>query len=107
MKSLIKLLIKIQEIPKEEDNMNTIVLDDGIEYAIVREDVINGTEYTLFTNVNDNSKICFRKTVIEDGEEYYIRLDSDKEFDLVSAHFTKKLLKVIDSQLNLSIESRQ
>lgn len=31
--------------------MNTIVLDDGIEYAIVREDVINGTEYTLFTNV--------------------------------------------------------
>lgn len=52
--------------------MNTIVLDDGIEYAIVREDVINGTEYTLFTNVNDNSKICFRKTVIEDGEEYYI-----------------------------------
>ena len=67
--------------------MNTIVLDDGIEYAIVREDVINGTEYTLFTNVNDNSKICFRKTVIEDGEEYYIGLDSDKEFDLVSAHF--------------------
>jgi hypothetical protein len=51
----------------------------------------------LFTNVNDNSKICFRKTVIEDGEEYYIGLDSDKEFDLVSAHFTKKLLKVIDS----------
>ena len=77
--------------------MNTIVLDDGIEYAIVREDVINGTEYTLFTNVNDNSKICFRKTVIEDGEDYYIGLDSDKEFDLVSAHFTKKLLKVIDS----------
>ena len=65
---------------KEEDNMDTIVLDDGIEYAIVREDVINGTEYTLFANVNDNSKICFRKTVIEDGEEYYIGLDSDKEF---------------------------
>ncbi len=81
---------------KEEDNMDTIVLDDGIEYAIVREDVINGTEYTLFANVNDNSKICFRKTVIEDGEEYYIGLDSDKEFDLVSAHFTKSLLKEID-----------
>ena len=75
--------------------MDTIVLDDGIEYAIVREDVINGTEYTLFANVNDNSKICFRKTVIED-EEYYIGLDSDKEFDLVSAHFTKSLLKEID-----------
>lgn len=46
---------------KEEDNMDTIVLDDGIEYAIVREDVINGTEYTLFANVNDNSKICLER----------------------------------------------
>ena len=76
--------------------MNTIVLDEGIEYAIVKEEVINGTEYTLFANVNDNSKICFRKTVIEDGEEYYTGLDDKKEFDLVSAHFAKNLLKEID-----------
>ena len=75
--------------------MNTIVLDDGIEYAIVKEEVINGTEYTLFANVNDNSKICFRKTIIEDGEEYYVELD-DKELELVSAHFAKNLLKEID-----------
>ena len=81
--------------------MNTIVLDDGIEYAIVREDVINGTEYTLFTNVNDNSKICFRKTVIEDGEEYYIGLDSDKEFDFTkpfegNVSIYTKLTKIVN-----------
>ena len=76
--------------------MNTIVLDDGNEYAIVKDEVINNIEYTLFSDLKDNSKICFRKTVIEDGEEYYIGLDSDKEFDLVSAHFTKSLLKEID-----------
>ena len=48
--------------------MYTIVLDDGNEYAIVKEEVINNIEYTLFSDLKDNSKICFRKTIIEDGE---------------------------------------
>ena len=30
---------KILAMIKEEDNMDTIVLDDGIEYAIVREGI--------------------------------------------------------------------
>lgn len=76
--------------------MYTIVLDDGNEYAIVKEEVINNIEYTLFSDLKDNSKICFRKTIIEDGEEYYVELD-DKELELVSTHFAKKLLKEIDS----------
>lgn len=75
--------------------MYTIVLDDGNEYAIVKEEVINNIEYTLFSDLKDNSKICFRKTIIEDGEEYYVELD-DKELELVSAHFAKNLLKKID-----------
>ena len=75
--------------------MYTIVLDDGNEYAIVKEEVINNIEYTLFSDLKDNSKICFRKTIIEDGEEYYVELD-DKELELVSTHFAKNLLKEID-----------
>ena len=75
--------------------MYTIVLDDGNEYAIVKEEVINNIEYNLFSDLKDNSKICFRKTIIEDGEEYYVELD-DKELELVSAHFAKNLLKEID-----------
>ena len=75
--------------------MYTIVLDDGNEYAIVKEEVITNIEYTLFSDLKDNSKICFRKTIIEDGEEYYVELD-DKELELVSAHFAKNLLKEID-----------
>ena len=62
---------------------------------IVKEEVINNIEYTLFSDLKDNSKICFRKTIIEDGEEYYVELD-DKELELVSAHFAKNLLKEID-----------
>lgn len=41
--------------------MDTIVLDNGIEYTIVKNEMINDTLYTMFANVNDNTDICFRK----------------------------------------------
>lgn len=76
--------------------MDTIVLDNGIEYTIVKNEMINDTLYTMFANVNDNTDICFRKTIIENGEDYYIGLDDDNEYDLVVAYFAKNLLKEID-----------
>ena len=76
--------------------MDTIVLDNGIEYAIVKNEVINNILYTMFANVNDNTDICFRKTITKNGEDYYIGLDDDNEYDLVVAYFAKKLLKEID-----------
>ena len=76
--------------------MDTIVLDNGIEYTIVKNEMINDTLYTMFANVNDNTDICFRKTITEGGEDYYIRLDDDNEYDLVVAYFAKNLLKEID-----------
>lgn len=77
--------------------MDTIVLDNGIEYTIVKNEMINDTLYTMFVNVNDNTDICFRKTITENGEDYYIGLDDDNEYDLVVAYFAKNLLKEIDS----------
>lgn len=77
--------------------MDTIVLDNGIEYAIVKNEVINNILYTMFANVNDNTDICFRKTITKNGEDYYIGLDDDNEYDLVVAYFAKNLLKEIDS----------
>ncbi len=74
--------------------METIVLDDNIEYVIIKEEKINGILYTLFANVNDSSDICFRKTKIDsDGEEYYIGLDSDEEFETVVQHFSENILQ--------------
>lgn len=73
--------------------METIVLDDGIEYAIIKEIEINNITYTLFANIDDNTDICFRKTITkDDGEEYYVGLDDKKEFDLVTMHFSKSIL---------------
>lgn len=74
-------------------SVDTIVLDDGIEYLIVKEEVINGINYTLFANINDGKDICFRKTVVDDdGENCYIGLDGEKELELVMMHFSKDIL---------------
>lgn len=73
--------------------MESIILDDGIEYIIMDSEVIDDTEYTLFVNVNDNNDICFRKTVIENGERYFVGLDDKMEFDKVLLKFTKKNIK--------------
>ena len=73
--------------------LETIVLDDGIEYAIIKELKINDTLYTLFANVDDSEDICYRKTINKDGEEYYLGLDDDKEFDLVVNTFDKSILE--------------
>lgn len=78
----------MKDIPVE-----TIVLDDGIEYIIVEEEKINDIVYTLFANINDETDICFRKTITENGEDFYVGLDDEKEFDLIVMYFTKYNLK--------------
>lgn len=72
--------------------MKSIVLDDGIEYLIYDTEKIDNIEYTLFVNVNDATDICFRKTITENDEEFYIGLDDEKEFEKVLLIFTKKNL---------------
>ena len=74
--------------------MDTIILDDGFEYAIIKELEINNTLYTLFANVNDFEDICYRKTIIDqDGDECFAGLDDENEFDLVATYFAKTFLE--------------
>lgn len=73
--------------------METIILDDGIEYIIIKEMNIKGITYTLFANVNDGTDICYRKTEEENGELFYVGLDDEKEFKLVNDSFAKELLR--------------
>ena len=73
--------------------MNSIVLDDGIEYLIYDTEIIDNIEYTLFSNINEPDDICFRKTITENDEKFYIGLDDEKEFEKVLLVFTKKNLK--------------
>lgn len=73
--------------------MKSIILDDGIEYLIFDTEIINDIEYTLFVNINDDKDICFRKTIIENDEKFYIGLDNEKEFKKILLSFTKKFIK--------------
>lgn len=72
--------------------MKSIILDDGIEYLIYDTELIDNIEYTLFVNINDETDICFRKTIIENDEKFFIGLDNEKEYEKVLLHFTKKNL---------------
>lgn len=73
--------------------MKSIVLDDNIEYLIYDTEIIDNIEYTLFVNINDDTDICFRKTIIQNNEKYFIGLDNEQEFEKVVLTFTNKLIK--------------
>lgn len=76
-----------------ENMIKTIVLEDNIEYAIIKEMIIDGTLYTLLANINDEKDICFRKTITEDNEEYFVGLDNEEELQKVLTYFSKDILE--------------
>lgn len=69
--------------------METIILDDGIEYLILNTQIIDGIKYTLFSNIKDDNDLCFRKTINENGEDYFVGLDNEKELEKVLLKFTE------------------
>ena len=71
-------------------DINTIVLENGIEYTEVDDLVYNNTKYILLSNVKNVKDSCIRKISIEDNEEYLCRLEDDNEFDTVLDLFIQK-----------------
>lgn len=75
--------------------MKTIILDDNTEYVLLEEIMINNTNYTLFSNINDPKDITLRKTKYEDNESYFVGLDSKEEVENVLMHISKSYLTKI------------
>ena len=75
--------------------MKTIILDDNTEYVLLEEIMINNTNYTLFSNINDPKDITLRKTKYEDNESYYVGLDSKEEVENVLMHISRSYLTKI------------
>ena len=71
--------------------MSTIVLDDGIEYVIMDTVEVDGTVYTLFSQLDNDMNYCFRKTIAKNGESYYSGLDDREEFNKVLLAFANKI----------------
>lgn len=61
--------------------MESIVLEDGLEYAIVDEINYQDKHYVYLLNVNDNKDFCIRKSTNENGVEYAQGLDNKEEYE--------------------------
>ena len=71
--------------------VDTIVLDDNIEYIILDTIEFDGNVYTLFSNVSDENAFCFRKTITKDNKKYYCRLADKNEYQKVALKFFEKI----------------
>lgn len=71
-------------------DVNTLILENGIEYTEIDKLVYNNTEYLLLSNVKNVKDSCIRKIEIENNEEFVCRLEDDNEFDIVLDLFMEK-----------------
>lgn len=71
-------------------DVNTMILENGVEYTEVDTLVYNNNRYVLLSNIGNVKDSCIRKIVIENNIEYVSRLDDDNEFDTILNLFMKK-----------------
>ena len=70
--------------------VNTLILENGIEYTEVDKLVYNNTEYLLLSNIKNVKDSCIRKIEVEYNEEYICRLEDENEFDIILDLFMEK-----------------
>ena len=70
--------------------VNTLILENGVEYTEIDKLVYNNTEYLLLSNVKNVKDSCIRKIEIENNEEMICRLDDENEFDIILDLFMEK-----------------
>jgi len=71
--------------------INTVVLEDNIRYAVIKELEKDGNTYVYLVNMEDPEDFCIRKVKIKNEKKYLAGLDSDEEFELVMLSFAKEL----------------
>lgn len=72
------------------EEIDTIVLEDNVRYAIITEIEINNIKYVYLTNLNDDKDFCIRKVIEENGQQMLIGLNDKTEFELALLYFAKK-----------------
>ena len=50
--------------------VNTLILENGIEYTEVDDLIYNNTKYILLSNIKNVKDSCIRKISIEDNKEF-------------------------------------
>lgn len=72
------------------EEVNIITLDDGKDYMVTDELVINNVKYLLLTNENDVADFCIRKINNINNSEYLVGLNNKDEVLNVLKEFAKK-----------------
>ena len=71
-------------------DVNSVILENGIEYIEIDELKYNNVRYVLLSNSNNVKDSCIRKIVIENNEELLCGLDTGDEFDIVLEMFVQQ-----------------
>lgn len=74
----------------KEMDVEFITLEDGLEYAILDEIVIDDIKYVYLSAEEDDMKFRIRKMKTAGNIEMLVGLDSDDEFDKALLYYTKK-----------------
>ena len=64
------------------EESNTVLLEDGSQYAVAKTLEHNGEKYMLLTSMVNPKQICIRKIKKEANSEYVCRLE-ENEFDTI------------------------
>ncbi len=72
------------------ENVELVTLDDGKNYLVTAELVINNIKYIYLTNEDDVADFCIRKINNINGEEYLVGLESKDEVMMVLKEFSTK-----------------
>jgi len=74
----------------EMKEVKSIILDNGEEYYLVDETIIDNTKYYYLANMNDSNDICVRKQVLENGVSFVSTLDDIDELMRALQAFREK-----------------
>lgn len=71
--------------------MDSVILENNIEYIVLEKIEIKGITYLILSNVNDDKDIKIGKNLLENGQKYFCGIDDDEEFKMVLEAFNSKL----------------
>lgn len=70
--------------------VDTFVLENGVEYIEVDKLIYDNNTYVLLSNIKNVKDSCIRKLVIEDNKKYLYKINSNNEFETVLNLFMEK-----------------
>ena len=72
------------------EEIEVITLDNGKDYMVTSEIIINNVKYLYLTNEEDIADFCIRKINNINNNEYLVGLDSKEEVLMALKEFTNK-----------------